>query len=166
MPLLSGVAIGGIWIGYWVYWHTYTHHSELQVITTLSLFPTFYKSPQQPISLFPACCVLNSRSLATGSNSRDSSAPGAHTVTLRRISATEPLSNVNSTIEPSLLSLPCRTQLHCHPFTELSDPPTNYFTSPHFTSVHWTELKWTEVNWQLSQSQNQSQCQSYVSNIV
>jgi hypothetical protein len=33
---------------------TYTHHSELQVITALSLISTLYKSSQHPLSLFPA----------------------------------------------------------------------------------------------------------------
>jgi hypothetical protein len=47
---------------------TYTHHSELQVITVLSLISRLYKSPQHPVSLLPACCVSNSRSLATASN--------------------------------------------------------------------------------------------------
>jgi hypothetical protein len=36
---------------------SYTHHSELQVITALSLISTLYKSPQQPPSLYPALCL-------------------------------------------------------------------------------------------------------------
>jgi hypothetical protein len=60
-----------------MYWwvdllNTYTHHLELQVITALSLISTLYISPQQPSSLFPACYVFISRSLATASNSGDS----------------------------------------------------------------------------------------------
>jgi hypothetical protein len=56
---------------------TYIHHSELQPITALSLISMLYKSPQQPLSPFPACCVFNSHSLATASNSGDSSASHA-----------------------------------------------------------------------------------------
>jgi hypothetical protein len=56
---------------------TYTPHSELQVITALSLISTFYKSPQHPLSLFPARCVFKSRSLPTASNVGDSSASRA-----------------------------------------------------------------------------------------
>jgi hypothetical protein len=40
-------------VNWWMYLLTdYTHHSELQVITALSLISTFYKSPQHPLSLF------------------------------------------------------------------------------------------------------------------
>jgi hypothetical protein len=53
-------------------WTTYTHHSELQVIRTLSLIPTLYKSLHAKSS--PVCCVFTSRSLVTASNSGDSSA--------------------------------------------------------------------------------------------
>jgi hypothetical protein len=56
---------------------TYTHHSELQVITAVSLISTLYKSPQHPLSLFPACYVFISYFLATASNSGDSSASRA-----------------------------------------------------------------------------------------
>jgi hypothetical protein len=58
---------------WWMYLlESYTQHSELQVITTLSLISTLYKSPQHLLSLFPACCVI-SRFLLTASNSGDSS---------------------------------------------------------------------------------------------
>jgi hypothetical protein len=53
---------------------TYIHHSELQIITTLSLISTLYKLPQYLLSLFSTCCTFISRSLATASNSGDSSA--------------------------------------------------------------------------------------------
>jgi hypothetical protein len=52
----------------------YTHHSELQVITALSLISTLYSSPQHPLSLFAVCCVFISRSLVTASSTGDSSA--------------------------------------------------------------------------------------------
>jgi hypothetical protein len=53
---------------------TYTHESELQGISAPPLIsihkPTEHnKSPQHPLSLFPACSVFISRSLATPSNS-------------------------------------------------------------------------------------------------
>jgi hypothetical protein len=64
---------------------TYIHHSELQAITAPFLISAFHKSPQQPLILFPACCV-NSRSLTTASNSGDYSASRAHVITVRRIS--------------------------------------------------------------------------------
>jgi hypothetical protein len=47
---------------------TYTHHSELQVITALSLVSVIYNSPQHPLRLFPACYVFISRYLVTASN--------------------------------------------------------------------------------------------------
>jgi hypothetical protein len=61
---VDGVCISG----------TYTHHSELQEITALSLISTLCKSPQHPLSYFPACCVFLSHSLATAASSGDSSA--------------------------------------------------------------------------------------------
>jgi hypothetical protein len=51
----------------------YIHHSELQVIAALSLIFRLYKSSQHPLRFFSACCIF-SRSLATASNSVDSSA--------------------------------------------------------------------------------------------
>jgi hypothetical protein len=66
----------------------YTHNLELQVITALSLISTLHKSPQHPISLFVACCVFIGRSLATASNSGDSSASRA-----RVLSSQPPVQN-------------------------------------------------------------------------
>jgi hypothetical protein len=67
-----GVTIDGVWIDELDSLTTYTHHSGLQVITALSLMSTLYKSLHA--KFFPACCVSNNRSLATDSNSGDSSA--------------------------------------------------------------------------------------------
>jgi hypothetical protein len=53
---------------------TYTHDSELQAITALSLTATLYKSPQYALRNFPTCCVFINCSLATASNSGESSA--------------------------------------------------------------------------------------------
>jgi hypothetical protein len=52
---------------------TYTHSSELQVITAPSLISILHKSPQHTLSL-PASGVFTSRSLVTASNSGDFSA--------------------------------------------------------------------------------------------
>jgi hypothetical protein len=80
------VTIDGVWIGEWDLLITYTHHSELQAITAPLLISTIHKSSQQPLSPFSACCVFNSRSLATASISRDSSASRAHVGSVRLIS--------------------------------------------------------------------------------
>jgi hypothetical protein len=42
------VTIDGVWIRYWIYWHS----SELQVITELLLISTLYNSPQHTLRLF------------------------------------------------------------------------------------------------------------------
>jgi hypothetical protein len=55
---------------------TYTHDSELQVITPLSPISTLYKSQQHPLNPFQPA-VFTSRSLATASNIEDSSASRA-----------------------------------------------------------------------------------------
>jgi hypothetical protein len=52
----------------------YAHDSELQAITSPMLIFTIHKSSQRPLSPFSAFCVFTSRSLATASNSGDSSA--------------------------------------------------------------------------------------------
>jgi hypothetical protein len=79
------IYIDGVWIGELDLLNTCTHHSELQVITALSLISTLYKSQQHPLSLFQPT-VFTSRSLATASNSGDCIAFRAHIVTVRRIS--------------------------------------------------------------------------------
>jgi hypothetical protein len=50
---------------------TYTCKLLLQVITVPVLISTIQKSPQHPWSLFPACCIVTSCSLAAASNSGD-----------------------------------------------------------------------------------------------
>jgi hypothetical protein len=52
---------------------TYTHHWELQAITTISFFSTL-RITKAPAKTFPACCVFTSRFLVTASNNGDSSA--------------------------------------------------------------------------------------------
>jgi predicted transcriptional regulator len=53
-----GVTIDEVWIGELDLLTTYTHVSELQVITALSLTSTFLQITTR-LSLFLACCVLN-----------------------------------------------------------------------------------------------------------
>jgi hypothetical protein len=66
------VIIDGVWIGELDLLTTSTHDSELQVMVS-----TLYKLPQHKLNLFPACCVVNSRSLATATHSGDTSASRA-----------------------------------------------------------------------------------------
>jgi hypothetical protein len=115
----------------------YTHHSELQVwiITVLSLMSTIHWSPQHPLSFFPACCVFNSHSLATVSNSGDSLASCAHIISVQQISHNWTLTNcqLNYSALPSQPPLQSSTQ-------------PNYFTSLHFTSLHFTPLHSTPLH--------------------
>jgi hypothetical protein len=46
------VTIDGVWIGEWILFITYTHDSELQVITASPLFSTIHRWPQHPLSFF------------------------------------------------------------------------------------------------------------------
>jgi hypothetical protein len=62
---------------------TYTHDPELHYNAIANLHNLQITTL---LSLCPACCVSNNRSLATASNSGDSSASRAHVVTVRRIS--------------------------------------------------------------------------------
>jgi hypothetical protein len=74
-----------LWIGEWIYWpliHTYGATANLHN----SQITTAHAKP------FRVCCVFTSRSLATASNSRDSSA---------------------SCVQVYLRSHPCRTLIHC-----------------------------------------------------
>jgi hypothetical protein len=76
-----GASIDGVWIGELDLLTTCTHHSELQVITALSLISTLYKSLHAKSS--SVCSVYNKSSLATASNSGNSSASRSHVVTVR-----------------------------------------------------------------------------------
>jgi hypothetical protein len=80
----------------------HTRHLELQVITVLSPISILYKSPQHPLSLFPAGCVFISRSLATTSNSGDSSA--SHAQVLVTATCAELLSTINWKLQRHLFS--------------------------------------------------------------
>jgi hypothetical protein len=88
---------------------TYTHHSELQVITALSLISTLYKSSQHLLSFSSLLC-LHQPFPSNGFYewkcfSFTRSGP------LVTASHAEFLSAVNSNIAPFLLSLPYRAQL-------------------------------------------------------
>jgi hypothetical protein len=54
---------------------TYTHDPELQAVTVPPQFSAIHISPQHPLSLFPACCVFISCSLAMTLNSFTCSGP-------------------------------------------------------------------------------------------
>jgi hypothetical protein len=82
----------------------YTHYSESKVITALSLISILYKLLHAKYS--PACSVFTSRSLATASNSGDSSAFRAQV-----LSSQLPVQNCLST-DSSLLQLLVITSLH------------------------------------------------------
>jgi hypothetical protein len=122
------VAVDGDWIGELDLLTICTHHSELQAIAALSLI-TLYKSPQLPLSHFLVCCVSNSRSLATSSNSRDSSASRCQV----------------------LLSQPPVQDSTQHNYSAISfEPPLQSSTelpTLKWTELNWTELNWTELNW-------------------
>jgi hypothetical protein len=75
---------------------TYTHHSELQVITAPLLISIIHGSPQHPLSIFPAFYVFNT---AMASNSCDSSASHTHVVTVQQMSGNWTLSaNLGSSL--------------------------------------------------------------------
>jgi hypothetical protein len=92
---------------------TLAHNSRLHLITALLIISTLYKSPQHPLSLFPACFVFNSHSLAVASNSGNSSASHTHVITVQQISHNRTLVNCpyNNSAISSQLSLQSLTQL-------------------------------------------------------
>jgi hypothetical protein len=106
-------------IGKWIYWHTCTHHSELQVITTPPLISTLYKLPHHPLSPFPASCIFIGSSLATAFNSGDSSASRAQVLSsqppMQNSTLNRQVTIIHSTIVFSLLCLPCTAQLSSSP---------------------------------------------------
>jgi hypothetical protein len=83
------VTVDGLWIGYWIYW-----------------------------PLIHATANLHT-SLATASNSGDSSTSREDVLPVQRIFFNWTLSIINSTIASSLLRLPCRARFYCQASTEL-----------------------------------------------
>jgi hypothetical protein len=108
-----GVTIEGVWIGELDLLTTRTHHSELQVITAPSLISTLYKSlhPKSPQFTF------TNRFLLTDLNNEGSPASVLTSLLTGEYLTTELLSTVNSSVAPSLLSLPCRARLNRRPST-------------------------------------------------
>jgi hypothetical protein len=102
----------GLWIPSLDLLTTHAHQSEVQVITAPPLIPTIHSSPQHPLSFFPACCFLTSRSLATASNSGDSSASRAQVL-------------YSLTLVQNCLPTILLTELDCHS----SQPPLKSSTA-------------------------------------
>jgi hypothetical protein len=137
---------------------TCTHLSEPQVITALSLISTLYK-PQHPLKLFPAC-VLTRRSLATASNSGDSSAsrpqvllsqPPVQNSSRLSTQLYRPLFPVSQSstelpaLKSSCHSRPCRTLLDCQlnyavPSSQSHRAPLNCQPSSDCVPGHFTPI--------------------------
>jgi hypothetical protein len=109
--------------------HLYT---PIATTSNYSAIYTIHTSPQHPLSLFPACYVFNSRSLATVSNSGDSWAFRAHVVTLRRISRNWTL--VDCKLDYKALS----SQPPLQSSTELPNLNRTHSPTYYFTSLNWT----------------------------
>jgi hypothetical protein len=75
--MIKCVTIDGVWNGEWIYWTT-SYYNALANLHTLQINTTHAMS-------FSVNCVVNSRSLATASNSGGFSASRAHVLTFRRI---------------------------------------------------------------------------------
>jgi hypothetical protein len=114
---------------------TYIHDSELQVIKAPLLISTIHESPQHPLSLFPACCV-NSRSLATASNSGDYSASCAHVFTVRRISRNRTLVNC----QPNYSAISSQPPLQ----SSIQLPTLNWTLSLTNQELHFTQQNCTQ----------------------
>jgi hypothetical protein len=106
---------------------TYIHHSELLVYSATA---RIHRSPQHPLCLFPACCVFSSPFYQRLLTVEILELPAVMLLLCSKYPTTELLSTVNSTIAPSLLSLPCRVQHNCQPSTKLS-------LTNHFTQLNW-----------------------------
>jgi hypothetical protein len=129
------VTINGV-LDWWMDWlSTYTHDSELQAITTPPSASTIHKLPPHLLSFFQTCYVFTSRSLATASNSGDSSVSSA-----QFFSSQPPIQNWTDYYKSSLHRLPYRTEL---------TTPSLLLTDSH-----------TELNWplQVFTSQTPLQC--------
>jgi hypothetical protein len=78
------------------------------IVTCISANLYILQITKSPAKLFPTCSFFTSRSLATDSNSGHFPASRAQVISSQSPSQY----SVNSTIEPSHLSLPCRAQLN------------------------------------------------------
>jgi hypothetical protein len=111
---------------------TWTHHSELQLITAPSLISTLSKSQQNPLSLFPACYIFNSRPLTTATNSGDPSPSYTHVVALRRIFHNWNLVNC----QPNYSAISSQP-----PLQSSTQVPTLNLTH-HFSQLNYTQPAW------------------------
>jgi hypothetical protein len=77
LPRFMCLTIDGVWIGEWIYWPLI--HSPLRNTSNYIATANLHNSQitTAPAKPFPACCVFTNRSLATASNSGDSSASRA-----------------------------------------------------------------------------------------
>jgi hypothetical protein len=91
----------------------YTQHSVLQAITVLSPISTQITVANSKSS--PACSVFNSRSLATASNSGDSSSSHAQAFLSGEYPTTELSLNYQLNYSAIFLSLLCRAKLNYQP---------------------------------------------------
>jgi hypothetical protein len=106
---------------------TCTHHSELQVITTLSLIFALHKSPQHLLSLFQP--AISSPAVPWQLLLTVEILQLMHSAPLFTAARAELLPTIKSTIAPSLLSLPCRAQLNSQPSTKWNAPIV-FFINP------------------------------------
>jgi hypothetical protein len=80
----SGVTIDEVLVGEWIYDHLYTLLGTTSYYSAIAHFYTL-QITAAPAKPFPACCDFRSRSLASPSNRRNSSASRAHVITVLRI---------------------------------------------------------------------------------
>jgi hypothetical protein len=117
-----GVAIDGVWTGY-----GFSDHLNPQLATTSNYSPTANLHTLQITAAAakpsPACYVLTSRSLATASNSGDSSASRAQVLLSQ-----SPMQNSLSTVNYNVIS---------------SQPPLQSSAElPTLSSLHFAQLAW------------------------
>jgi hypothetical protein len=105
---------------------TYTHNSELQVITALLVISTLYKLSHHSLSLFPACCSFIIRSITTATNSGGSLVSSPQVLLWQ-----PPVQNSTHSTRAPFFSPLCRAHLNCQPSTELVVPVLFFITTLH-----------------------------------
>jgi hypothetical protein len=133
---------------------TYTHHSELRIITALSLTSTLYKSTQHPLSLFPACCIFISRSLATACNSGD------YSISLAKVLSSQPpvqSSTLNRKLTTDNWLLPGWRPFHTNHIASLHKLTFIWLlTRCRFTATSLSSIHRLTFNSQLTRSESES----------